>query len=59
MRLEGRLDEGWRAHSYENNALQVGKRQVELVEDDRLAELLTPWVRTARSEALARLAGRS
>jgi Glycosyl transferase family 2 len=59
MRAEGRLQEAWRAHSYEDGAVLVGERRVELIEDDRLNELLAPWVRTAGSELVARLTGRS
>jgi hypothetical protein len=51
--------EGWNAHSYEDGALDVGGRRVELIEDLRLVELLSPWVRTAREQAIARYTGRS
>lgn len=44
MADEDRLDEAWRAHSYEDGALDVGGRRVELLPDGRLAEVLAPWV---------------
>jgi hypothetical protein len=59
MRSEGRFEEAWRAHSYTDGALEVGGRRVDLVEDERMVELLEPWVRGAGSERLARLTGRS
>lgn len=39
----GRLEEAWRANSFENGALDVAGRRVELLEDHRLAELIEPW----------------
>lgn len=56
---EGRLTDGWNAHSYEDGVLDVAGRRVELIEDDRLATLLGPWVRSKRSQAIARFARRS
>jgi glycosyltransferase involved in cell wall biosynthesis len=58
MRAANRLQEAWRAHSYENGALEVGGREVELKEDGRLVELLSPWILGVRAEAAARLTGR-
>jgi len=55
----GRLTDGWNAHSYEDGALDVAGRRVELIEDDRLATLLGPWVRSKWSQAIARFARRS
>lgn len=57
MAAEGRLDEAWRAHSYENGALEVAGRRVELIEDDRLAMMLEPWV-LPRPALLARKVAR-
>jgi hypothetical protein len=59
MRSEGRILEAWRAHSYEDGALEVAGRRVELIEDRRLEELLSPWVRTTREQLIARYTGRS
>lgn len=56
---EGRVLEGWNAHSYEDGALDVSGRRVELIEDHRFVELIGPWVRSARSQAIARFTGRS
>jgi hypothetical protein len=54
----GRQDEGWRAHSYADGALDVGGRRVELVEDLRLVELLAPVVGGSFRRAATRLVGR-
>lgn len=59
MGTEGRIDEAWKAHSYEDGALDVAGRRVELIEDNRLVELLSPWVRSAREQIFARYTGRS
>lgn len=59
MALEDRISEAWKAHSYEDGAIEVGGRRVDLIEDGRLVELLAPWVRSARSQAIARFTGRS
>ncbi len=57
MAAEDRLDEAWRAHSYEDGALEVAGRRVELVEDDRLARMLEPWLLT-RPELIGRKVAR-
>lgn len=59
MGEEGRVLEGWNAHSYEDGALDVSGRRVELIEDHRFVELISPWVRSAGSQAIARYTGRS
>lgn len=56
---EGLLDDGWRAHSWADGALDVSGRPVELVEDRRLAEILAPIVRTRGRQLLARVTGRA
>jgi glycosyltransferase involved in cell wall biosynthesis len=59
MAEEGRLLEAWQAHSYEDNALNVGGRRAELVDDHRLVEILGPLIRTRREQLIARYTGRS
>jgi glycosyltransferase involved in cell wall biosynthesis len=59
MGEEGRLMEAWKAHSYEDNALDVDGRRVELVDDGRLVEILGPLIRSPRSQLIARYMGRS
>jgi hypothetical protein len=59
MRVEGRFDEAWRAHAHSDGALEVDGRRVDLITDDRMNELLSPWVRSQWAERLARLTGRS
>lgn len=59
MGAEGRVLEGWKAHSYEDGALEVAGRRVELVEDLRLVEILTPWAESKWSKAKSRVSGRS
>jgi glycosyltransferase involved in cell wall biosynthesis len=59
MGEEGRLMEAWKAHSYEDNALDVDGRRVEVVDDGRLVEILGPLIRSPRSQLIARYTGRS
>jgi glycosyltransferase involved in cell wall biosynthesis len=59
MQSEDRLAEAWAAHSYADGALDVSGQRVELVEDGRLVELLSPWIRSPRAQWFARLTGRS
>jgi hypothetical protein len=59
MAEEGRLEEAWNAHSYEDGALDVDGRRVELIEDGRLVEILGPLIRTPREQLIARYTGRS
>jgi glycosyltransferase involved in cell wall biosynthesis len=58
MAKADRVLEGWKAHSYEDGALDVSGRRVELIEDLRLVEILTPWAESKWSKAKARVAGR-
>ncbi|MFT4048908.1 MAG: glycosyltransferase family 2 protein [Solirubrobacterales bacterium] len=58
MADEGRLDEAWRAHSYEDGALEVDGRRVELIEDRTVELLLRPRTVGRPRRALMRLADR-
>lgn len=58
MGEQGRLLEGWKAHSYEDGALDVAGRRVELIEDLRLVEILTPWAEGKWSKAKKRISRR-
>lgn len=58
LAAEERLDEGWRANSYEDGALDVFGRRVELVRDDRLHELLEPWAARPLRRLQIKVAGR-
>lgn len=55
---DGLLAEGWAAHSFEDGALDVFGRRVELTEDSRLAEILAPLVRSRFKQLAARATGR-
>ena len=59
MGEEDRLLEGWNAHSYLDGALDVAGRRVDLVEDARLVEILGPYIRSPRSQVIARYTGKS
>lgn len=59
MAEEGRLEEAWKSHSYADDALDVGDRRVELIEDRRLVEIIGPLIRSQRSQLIARYTGRS
>jgi glycosyltransferase involved in cell wall biosynthesis len=58
MGEEDRVLEGWKAHSYEDGALEVAGRRVALIEDLRLVEILTPWAESKWSKAKARFSRR-
>lgn len=58
MGAEGRVFEGWKAHSYEDGALDVAGRRVELIEDLRLVEILTPWAESKWTKAKRRFSRR-
>ena len=54
----GRVMDGWKAHSYEDGALDVSGRRVDLIEDPRLVEILTPWAESKWTKAKRRFSRR-
>jgi hypothetical protein len=55
MDQRGALEQAWKAHSHSDGALDVFGRRVELIEDTRLAEVLSPYARTPLRQYLSDL----